>query len=180
MLILRSFNHFILIGLALLGLSVSSANAATLTGDQVTVDLLPTAGDFTSSPIGAGFDLSVGVFRFDFNGGVDGDEFLFEDNGGFFSNSNSILLSTLDFDDGSDLLGFDLISTSLSNLTFSFTANSLTFNFDLVPGSGPNNGPAIHGRFITDVSPVPVPAAVWLFGTALLGFVGMSRRRKVA
>jgi hypothetical protein len=30
------------------------------------------------------------------------------------------------------------------------------------------------------VNPVPVPAAVWLFGTALIGFVGMSRRRKVA
>ena len=30
------------------------------------------------------------------------------------------------------------------------------------------------------VSPVPVPAAVWLFGTALIGLVGMSRRRKVA
>ncbi len=29
------------------------------------------------------------------------------------------------------------------------------------------------------VSPVPVPAAVWLFGTALLGFVGMSRRTVV-
>lgn len=26
--------------------------------------------------------------------------------------------------------------------------------------------------------PVPVPAAVWLFGSALLGFVGISRRRK--
>jgi len=32
----------------------------------------------------------------------------------------------------------------------------------------------------TDISPIPVPAAVWLFGTALIGFVGMSRRRKVA
>jgi hypothetical protein len=29
------------------------------------------------------------------------------------------------------------------------------------------------------VSAVPVPAAVWLFGTALIGFVGMSRRRSV-
>jgi len=29
------------------------------------------------------------------------------------------------------------------------------------------------------VSPIPVPAAFWLFGTALLGFVGMSRRIKV-
>ena len=29
------------------------------------------------------------------------------------------------------------------------------------------------------VSPVPVPAAFWLFGTALVGFIGISRRRKV-
>jgi len=28
-------------------------------------------------------------------------------------------------------------------------------------------------------SPIPVPAAVWLFGSALIGFIGMSRRRKV-
>ena len=31
-----------------------------------------------------------------------------------------------------------------------------------------------------DLAPVPVPAAVWLFGTALVGFVGYSRRRKLA
>jgi hypothetical protein len=30
------------------------------------------------------------------------------------------------------------------------------------------------------VSAVPVPAAVWLFGTALLGLVGFSKRRKAA
>jgi hypothetical protein len=30
------------------------------------------------------------------------------------------------------------------------------------------------------VPAVPVPAAVWLFGTALVGFIGVSRRRKVA
>jgi hypothetical protein len=30
------------------------------------------------------------------------------------------------------------------------------------------------------ISEVPIPAAAWLFGTALIGFVGMSRRRKVA
>lgn len=29
------------------------------------------------------------------------------------------------------------------------------------------------------ISEVPVPAAVWLFGTALLGFAGMARRTKV-
>ncbi len=29
-------------------------------------------------------------------------------------------------------------------------------------------------------SPVPVPAAIWLFGSALVGFIGMSRRRNVS
>jgi hypothetical protein len=42
----------------------------------------------------------------------------------------------------------------------------------------------LAGRGIIDpgtgLNPVPVPAAVWLFGTALMGFVGMSRRRKVS
>jgi hypothetical protein len=28
-------------------------------------------------------------------------------------------------------------------------------------------------------SPVPIPAAFWMFGTALVGFVAMSRRTKV-
>jgi hypothetical protein len=30
-----------------------------------------------------------------------------------------------------------------------------------------------------DVSAVPLPATVWLFGSALIGFIGMSRRTKV-
>ena len=33
--------------------------------------------------------------------------------------------------------------------------------------------------YISSLTAVPVPAAVWLFGTALIGFVGMSRRVKV-
>lgn len=35
-------------------------------------------------------------------------------------------------------------------------------------------------RFYGNPSPVPVPAAVWLFGTALIGLVGFGRRRKAA
>jgi hypothetical protein len=35
----------------------------------------------------------------------------------------------------------------------------------------------VDGRILP--SPVPVPAAAWLFGTALIGFVAVARRRKV-
>ena len=30
-----------------------------------------------------------------------------------------------------------------------------------------------------DISPIPIPGAIWLFGTALMGFISMSSRRKV-
>ena len=37
------------------------------------------------------------------------------------------------------------------------------------------------GSFLVrDLSPVPVPAAVWLFGTALIGLIGFGKRRKAA
>lgn len=36
---------------------------------------------------------------------------------------------------------------------------------------------SITGRIVT--SPVPVPAAVWLFGSGLLAFAGFARRKKM-
>jgi hypothetical protein len=40
-----------------------------------------------------------------------------------------------------------------------------------------NNGQT-GGWFASDGTPlVPIPASVWLFGTALIGFIGLSRRR---
>lgn len=31
--------------------------------------------------------------------------------------------------------------------------------------------------FVVDIAPVPVPAAVWLFGSGLLGLIGLARRK---
>ena len=41
-------------------------------------------------------------------------------------------------------------------------------------GPFPNQTPIFNGTIV----PVPVPAAVWLFGSGLLGLVGVARRRK--
>lgn len=44
----------------------------------------------------------------------------------------------------------------------------------------PNQGAISHVEIFSGISEVPVPAAVWLFGTALIGFIGISRRRNIA
>jgi hypothetical protein len=58
---------------------------------------------------------------------------------------------------------------------------SLSSDLFLYIGEAGNNGEALEGSVvISDLPAVPVPAAVWLFGTALIGLVGFSKRRKAA
>lgn len=45
--------------------------------------------------------------------------------------------------------------------------------------SGDNKNVVAYAGLNITISAVPVPAAVWLFGTALIGFVGMARRTAV-
>ena len=54
-----------------------------------------------------------------------------------------------------------------------FAGNEFTFT-QIATGTGLS-----HFTEFGTVSAVPVPAAVWLFGTALIGFIGFSRRTKV-
>ena len=54
------------------------------------------------------------------------------------------------------------------NLTFGFVATSTNYN-----GSG-----VFYDNLNFDRVVVPVPAAVWLFGSGLLGLIGIARRKK--
>ena len=49
----------------------------------------------------------------------------------------------------------------------------------LVDGFWPDGGAISHIAIFGTISEVPLPAAFWLFGTALIGFVGFSRRTAV-
>ncbi len=64
---------------------------------------------------------------------------------------------------------FDSTWSNLSSVTFFTTEGSGDYGFvldDIIVNNQPN--------------PVPIPAAVWLFGTALIGLVGFGKRRKAA
>jgi hypothetical protein len=53
-----------------------------------------------------------------------------------------------------------------------------TFEFREMGGKGEQGALIFGDDFNIGVSAVPVPAAVWLFGSGLLGLVGMARRNK--
>jgi len=55
-------------------------------------------------------------------------------------------------------------------MTLNLLAINGTFDYTV------NNGELYLAGMTTGVSAVPVPAAFWLFGTALIGFAGMGRR----
>ena len=57
-------------------------------------------------------------------------------------------------------------------LSFTDFTGDFTADFDNLINGDPGTGSAV-----ANVAPVPVPAAVWLFGSGLLGLAGLGRRR---
>jgi len=75
-----------------------------------------------------------------------------------------------------------------STYNYSTTANAsatggITLQFNSTCGADANcvaDFTIDNVSIMADVSAVPVPAAVWLFGSGLLGLVGVARRKKAA
>jgi hypothetical protein len=209
MLYLHSFNRFILISLALLGLSVSSVNAAVVSAD----DAIFGAGSVTRDTI-SGLDwldltLSTNRSYTDVSGqfGVGGD---FE-GWGYATTSDVADLYTsaggtgpYNGSPGSDIVWIaDLLvlwgitsSSALYQLSYAITSTVLseplhymTYLYDDSSPSGDDfaltesftifvGGSSFDkGSALIRTSVVPVPAAVWLFGTALIGLAGFGKRK---
>ena len=64
-------------------------------------------------------------------------------------------------------------------VTWKFSMNNGTKSFTITNDSFVNYAWAVHDGNIAGVV-VPIPAAVWLFGSGLLGLIGISRRKKAA
>lgn len=137
-----------------------------VTGDDGTYTWDLSTLVFTSQiPSGADFNIQ-GYFDWVGSGGQYGRELF---SGTYFS------------DDTLSFSGYQLINSFgilLGNYVaaVSIDGNTITGDWDsgVVPGSG------IPGDFMAvRNSAVPIPAAVWLFGSGLLGLIGVARRKAV-
>ena len=88
-------------------------------------------------------------------------------------------------------IGGGLLAGTFSGLTLSFFDNTYAYEASLIYTSGSLMGSLSSGRIegiydadldkvsakVGEVAVVPVPAAAWLFGSGLIGLVGIARRK---
>lgn len=127
-------------------------------GEVLTLDGGGTDSSFIVNIFG---DLTLNSGRIELSGGLTFDEVLFNVIGGKVSFSGGGNSSTL--------MGIILALDKEIALSPGLVQGSIIgTKISLVSGADLD----------TPIPPIPVPAAVWLFGTALLGLVGFSKRRK--
>ncbi len=159
--------------------SISASGAATASAEVTAFDPM----FFTNASANANTNMSVDfevttAQLFDLSGAVSSSDF-----GGFSFGQADVSLRSQDgsfnlsfstpFFDG-HATPFDLSGTLFPNIyTLSANANISADAFGIEASSG-------TADFTVDfkVSAVPIPAAAWLFGSGLLGLVGIARRKK--
>ena len=85
---------------------------------------------------------------------------------------------TLFLDRSLELSGFEHVPPTSGIILGDYFADLALSNNDIVGGTWQANVPFVPTNGWTATRVVPVPAAVWLFGSGLIGLVGMARRKK--
>lgn len=152
----------------------------------VNINRLPlTASQFISGTGTTTIDSSTGYYGDDANGETT--EFRVSDNNSSLQ-MTTIFDSMFTYDDtNGDVTYSGMFRDPLIGFTsFAFSGTNFTVDLTTISESG-FNGSFNSNNFTVDtlnvsidgVSPVPVPAAVWLFGSGLLGLAGIARRRSI-
>jgi len=142
-------------------------------------------GDGGATLTGTTFDIDSTVFTIV----TDGDAIDIDDEDFILTSTGSILGGTGSFS-GSFIVGGGLLTGTFSDLTVLDLGGDGTFGGDVIYTGGSLQGALAGGRIegffsatlgsggkVGEVTVVPVPAAVWLFGSGLLGLVGVARRK---
>jgi hypothetical protein len=143
----------------------------SVTGGETVFDLILTSGNvgqtYTISS-GAEFDKAVGFLTNGINDVVSLNTYDYPGGGGAIQLGSESRLFVVEGyyagTNGIDFAGYNIdnISLTINNLVFSTPGGLWTdVNFDAT----------------FNVNTVPIPAAVWLFGSGLLGLVGVARRK---
>ena len=83
--------------------------------------------------------------------------------------------------------GFDFLFLSITTSTESLGSifGPGSFTFTAIPGEtyfanifGTGGGSTGAGLFGLEIAAVPIPPAIWLFGTGILGLIAVARRKK--
>ena len=182
-----NMRKLLLLATAILALTSSGVQAATLNGDTIT---FTDPGGPHSVLVGAGVDFTVGAITYDFNAGSLGDQFVIgitttTSACGLYtcSGTTTLSLSNLIFSGGQVLTGFTVLSSQLPITINTLTPTSLSLSWTEAHVTGPAT--FLDGQFITapsSVSTVPLPTALPLFASGLvgLGLLGWRRKRKAA
>ncbi len=164
---------------AALLLAAGSANAVSLAGKTVMVNLKAGGNDFGTQTVLVGPGDEGNYFGntfFDLNGGTNGDQFVYSSGGSFcgIDCSGNVVwtLSNLDF--GSPLTAFNILQQDVGPITIdSLTATSVSFRYT---DGAIHPGVNVIGQFVAGAVPEPTSWALMIAGFAMVG--AAARRRK--
>ena len=158
----------------------TSLSGWTIVNGNVAWGLSPTDGHSASDGVGLvdlssfGSASSTGTVEQELSTGI-GTQYL-------FSFDIKVALSGVSLGGSSLALSQGGTSGAWTNYTSLFTASSALSLLSIANGNPGSSIVFIDNVSVTEtnVPTVPVPAAVWLFGSALVGLIGFGKRRKAA